>query len=106
MVLVFILISPFAFASLILSGTAWFFKSWLKLFLSLLFLQLLIPLILIIAFSFDFAEADILSKLIYLGSVYALIKANSYLRDFMGGLSTDVSMGMSGLRSMFTGGNI
>lgn len=103
MILVFTLISPFAFLSLILPNTSWIFKSWFKLFLSLLFLQVLIPLILIISFLFNSPTPDMFSKLTYIGSIYALIKANSYLQEFMGGLSTDISIGVSNIKSMFTG---
>jgi len=106
MTLVFILISPFAFLSLILANTSWIFKSWLKIFLSLLFLQLLIPLILIVSFSFDFSDPSLLSKLIYLGSIYALMKANNYLREFMGGLSTNISTGITSIKSLFIGGHL
>lgn len=103
MVLVFILISPFAFLSLILPNTSWIFKTWLKTFLSLLFLQLLIPLILIVSFSFN-NSSDMLSHLIHIGSIYALTKANHYIKEFMGGLSTDVNIGISNIKSMISGG--
>lgn len=98
MIIVFILISPFTFLSLVLTKTAWLFKSWLKLFLSLLFLQILVPIILLVIFSLSSSGSDMFSNLTIIGGVYALIRANSYLRDFMGGLSTDVSAGISSLR--------
>ena len=104
MVLVFVLISPFAFLSLILDSTSFIFKSWFKIFLSLLLLQILIPLILLVSFSFDYYEGDITQKLIYIGSIYALIKANSYVRDFMGGLSTEINIGISNMKSTISGG--
>ena len=95
MIKVFIFLSPFAFVSLINPSTSWIFKSWLKLFLSMLVLQIIVPIILLIAFSMDLNSSDIFSKLIYIGAVYALIKTNSYVREFMGGLSTDVNIGLS-----------
>ena len=95
MIKVFIFLSPFAFVSLINPSTSWIFKSWLKLFLSMLVLQIIVPIILLIAFSMDLNSSDIFSKLIYIGAIYALIKANSYVREFMGGLSTDVNIGLS-----------
>ena len=101
--IVFILISPFAFLSLILQNTSWIFKTWLKMFLSLLFLQILIPVILLVNFAFSSNIDDTFSKLIYIGSIYALIRANNYLREFMGGLSTDVNVGMAGISSTFFG---
>lgn len=100
MIKVFIFLTPFAFASLINSSTAWIFKSWFKLFLSMLALQIIVPIILLIAFSIDFNSNDMFSKLIYIGSVYSLIKANSYVREFMGGLSTDVNIGLYGVRNL------
>ena len=102
MIKVFLFLSPFAFISLINSSSSWIFKSWLKLFLSLLFLQILVPIILLVSFSIEYNSSDIFSQIIYIGSVYALIKANSFVRDFMGGLSTDVSMGVSSFKNSIT----
>ena len=99
---VFILFSPFAFVSLINTNTSWIFKNWLKLLISLLSLQIIISLILLIAFSVKFNNADMFSKFVYVGSIYALIKANSFVRDFMGGLSTDVSTGISNFKSLLS----
>jgi len=98
---VFILFSPFAFISLINQNTSWIFRSWIKLFLSLLSLQILVPLILLVSLSIEFSSSDIFSKFIYMGSIYALIRANSFIRDFMGGLSTDTNMSFSGIKSLF-----
>lgn len=102
MIKVFIFISPFAFISLINPSTSWFFKTWLKLFTSLLLLQVFVPLILLVTFSIDSSSSDLFSKLVYIGSIYSLIKANSFVKDFMGGLSTDVSMGFSSFKNLFT----
>ena len=95
---VFILITPFAFITLINSSTAWFFKSWFKSLLSLLLLQSFVALILLIIFSIDFTSPTIFSKIICIGSLYALTKANSYIRDLIGGISTEVSTNMGTLR--------
>lgn len=100
----FILLSPFAFLSLILTGTTWIFKSWLKIFLSLLFLQILVPLILLIVFSINLSSESLFSKLTYVGSIYTLIKANSFLIDFMSGLSSDITIGISNIKSIISGG--
>ncbi len=99
---VFIVFSPFAFICLITPNTPWIFKSWLKLFISLMSLQILVSLILLISFSIEFDSSDMFSKFIYMGSVYALIKANSFIRDFMGGLSTDINIGISNIKSLFS----
>lgn len=95
---VFILITPFAFITLINSSTAWFFKAWFKSVLSLLLLQSFVALILLITFSVDFSSSDLFSKVICIGSIYALTKANSYMRELIGGISTDISVNMSSLR--------
>ena len=91
MIKVLILLMPFAFLSLINASSSWFFKSWLKIFLSLLFIQPFISIILLIVSSLDFSSSDILSKLLCIGSLYALLRANSYTQHFIGEISTDVS---------------
>lgn len=95
---VFVLITPFAFITLINSSTSWFFKSWFKSLLSLLLLQSFVSLILLIIFSIDFSSGNLFSKVICIGSLYALTKANSFIRDLIGGISTDVSTNFSSLR--------
>ncbi len=47
---VFILISPFAFLSLSLSTTSYFFKSWYRSLFSLLFIQIIVSIVLLILF--------------------------------------------------------
>lgn len=91
MVKVFILITPFAVLSLINESTSWFFKTWLRTVLSLLFQQSLVAIILLIIFSFNFSSNNIISQLMCVGGIYALVRANSYIRNLIGGISTDVS---------------
>jgi len=91
MVKIFVLLSPFAILSLSLSNSSWFFKSWIKNLFSLLFIQIIVSLVLLILFSLDFSDNDLLSKFIYVGGIYALIKINSFVREFIGGISTDIS---------------
>ena len=95
---VFILITPFAILTLINSSTAWLFKSWFRSMLSLLLLQSFVSLILLIVFSMDFSSHDVLSKILCIGSIYALTKANSYIRELIGGISTDISSNISSLQ--------
>jgi len=95
---VFILISPFAFLTLINTSTSWFFKSWFKCILSLLLIQSFVSIILLVVFSTDFSLQDLKSKILCIGCVYALTKANSFIRDLIGGISTDVSTNFSSLR--------
>lgn len=100
MVKVFILLTPFAFVTLLNNNTSWIFKSWLKSLFSLLIVQSFIAIILLIVFSIDFSINNTFSKILYVGSIYALIKANSYTKQIIGGISTEVSSGMSGLKKI------
>lgn len=100
MIKVFILISPFAFLTLSTPSTSIFFKSWLKSILALLLVELLTSIILIIMFSITFGEKDITSKLLLIGSIFALIKSNSYIREFLGGINTEVSDNFLMLRAL------
>ncbi len=89
MVKVFILIFPFCIMTLTNQNCSWIFKSWLKCFLSLLLVQQLISIIFLIIFSINF-NSDVFSQFMYIGSIYALMKANSYIREIFGGISTEV----------------
>lgn len=94
MVKVFILLSPFAFLSLTLNKTSWFFKTWLRNLFSLLFIQIIVSLVLLILFSFDYSSTNLFSKFVYIGGLYALIKSNSFVREFIGGISTEITQGV------------
>lgn len=91
LVKLFVLLTPFAILSLINQSTAWFFKTWFRTILSLLLQQSLVSLVLLLIFSVDLSSNNILSKLLCVGGMYALIRANSYMRTLIGGISTDVS---------------
>lgn len=99
MIKVFILLSPFAFISLSTNSTSGFFKAWIRCFLSLLFVQILVAVVLLIIFSIDFSSGNIFSKFLICGAIFALLKANSYVREFMGGINTDLSNGFNGIKS-------
>lgn len=92
---IFILIAPFAILSNSLHSTSWFFKSWFRNLFSLLFIQIIVSIILLILFSIDYSSSNLFSKFIYIGGLYALIKANSFVREFLGGISTDISQNVS-----------
>ena len=91
---VFVLLTPFAFLSNCLSSTSWFFKSWFKNLFSLLFIQIIISIILLLLFSIDYSS-NLFSKFVYIGGLYALIKSNSFVRDFIGGVSTTFSQNVN-----------
>lgn len=99
MIKVFILISPFAFLSLSTPSTSVFFKCWIKSFLALLFIELLASTILIVMFSITYSSKDITSKLLLIGALFALIKSNSYIRELIGGINTEISDSMYMLRT-------
>lgn len=92
---VLILISPFAILSNSLNSTSWIFKSWFKNLFSLLFIQIIVSIILLILFSIDYSSSNLFYKFIYIGGLYALIKANSFVREFIGGVSTDISQNVN-----------
>ena len=94
---VFILLSPFAFLSLTLDKTSWFFKTWLRNLFSLLFTQIVVSIVLLILFSLDYTSINLFCKFIYVGGIYALIKTNSLVRDFIGGISTEVTQSVKNL---------
>lgn len=100
LVKIFVLIAPFAFLSLCNSATSSFFKAWIKCFVSLLFVQLFITLVLILLFSMDFNPDNQLTKFLICGAIFSLIKANDLVRQFLGGISTDISNSMHNLSSI------
>ena len=100
MVKIFVLLSPFAILSLCLNSTSWFFKTWIKNLFSLLFIQNIISIILLIIFSIDYSTGEILTKYIYIGSIYCLIRANSMVRELLGGVSTDIQTNIQGLKHL------
>ncbi len=99
MVKVFVLLSPFAFLSLTLDATSWFFKTWIKNLFSLLLIQIIVSLVLLILFALDFSTSNLLNKFIYVGGIYALIRANSFVREFVGGISTNISQSVQNFSS-------
>ena len=98
MVKIFALLSPFAILSLSINSTSWFFKSWFRNLFSLMLIQIIVSLVLLILFSMDFSSNDLLVKFIYIGGIYALIRVNSFVREFIGGISTMVSQPVNKLR--------
>lgn len=100
MIKVFVLLAPFAFISLSLDSTSWFFKSWLKNLFSLLFIQIIISLVLLILFSLDYSTTNLFNKFVYVGGIYALIRANTFVRQFIGGVSTDISQSVKSLTNI------
>lgn len=97
MIKVFVLLSPFAILSLCLENTSWFFRSWCRNLFSLLFIQIIVAIVIVILFSTNYSSKDLVSKFIYIGGIYVLIKANSFVREFMmgSGITTSVQNNLS-----------
>lgn len=98
MLKVFSLLAPFAILSLCLNSTSWFFKTWFRNLFSLLLIQIVVSIVLLILFSMDYSSDDLIIKFLYVGAVYALIRVNSFVREFVGGISTNVSQSVNKLR--------
>ena len=102
-----VILAPFAILSLCSSKTNWFFKSWFKSLLSMLFLQVFVAIILLVCFIVENnGVASLPSQIIHLGMIYTLFKANSFVKEFIGGFGTDVSLNASSLSSFFRGGDL
>lgn len=97
MIKIFILLTPFAILSLILENSSWFFKAWLRNLFSLLSIQIIVAIVLLILFSMDYSSTNLMIKFIYIGAIYALIQANSFVRDFIGGVSTTFTQNVENL---------
>ncbi len=97
MIKIFILLTPFAILSLILENTSWFFKSWIRNLFSLLFIQIIVSVVLLLLFAMDYSSNNLMTKFIYIGAIYALIQSNSFVRDFIGGVSTTFSQNVENL---------
>ena len=95
MIQIFILLSPIAFLSLISNSSESFFRAWIKVFLSLLLVQILISLILLLSFSIELTSNTNISKFLYVGIIYALSKATSYIKEIFGGISIDIKSSLS-----------
>lgn len=95
---IFVLLSPFAILSLCMESTSWFFKLWSRNLFCLLFMQIIVSLVLLILFSIDYTDDNLMTKFVYIGGIYSLIRANSFAREFMigSGISTNApnNMGM------------
>ena len=92
---ILLLFSPFAIATLLNNSTSWFFKTWFRSILSLLCTQILVAMALLIVLSTSYENNNIISKFIYIGSLYVLIRANSIIKELLGGLSTTISQSVN-----------
>lgn len=96
---IFVLLSPFCFLSLCNKNTSILFKAWIKSFLSLLIVQVFVAIILLLIFSLNLKSNNISSKLILFAAISILIKANGYVRELLGGISSEANMSFNNLKS-------
>lgn len=97
---IFIFLSPFAILSLCNKNTSILFNSWFKSFLSLMLVQVFVALILLLIFALDIKSNKIFSKFILIGAIFILIKANSYVKEMLGGIGSDVGLSMANFKSL------
>ena len=97
---VFVFLSPFAILSLCNRGSSVLFKSWFKSFISLMFVQVFVSLILLLIFSLDFSSNNTFSRFILIGSILILIKANTYVKEMLGGIGSDVGMNLGSFKNI------
>ena len=99
---ILIIVSPIICLSICLDQTIWIFKIWLKNFLSLLFVQIIICIILLIIFSLNNLADPLVSKLLYVGSIICLIRTTSFVREFSSGFTSDVTTSFSNIKNLFS----
>ena len=89
-----ILLSPFAFISLINKKSLFLFSSWIRSLFSLLFIQIVISLVLLLIFSLNLNNINLFSKILLLGSIYSLTKTNRFVQELVGGISSDFNVNL------------
>ena len=97
---IFVLISPFAFLSLSTKASSIFFRSWFKSFISLLLIQSFVSIVLLFIFSLNLSSNNLFAKFILIGSIFILIKSNSYVREMLGGINTDFSANLNNFKNI------
>lgn len=78
---IFILLTPFAFASLVNNRFDGFFKGWFKQFFTVLAIQILVSIILTLGFCLEFQAGDTLSKLIYFAIIAVIAKCHYQVKE-------------------------
>ena len=61
------------------------------------FIQIIVSIVLLILFSIDYSSKNLITKFIYIGAIFALIKSNSLVHEFLGGVSTNISQNVNNL---------
>ena len=63
-------------------------------------IQIFVSLVLLLIFSLNLKSANIFNKIILTASILILLKANSYVKEMLGGISTDFSIGLNNMKSL------
>lgn len=100
LVKVLILLFPFSLLSLSTNSTSWIFKSWCRAIFSLLFVQIFITLVLTLLFSLKVKSNDLFSQISYISTIFILTKSNSYVKELIGGISTEVNTNFFNLKNL------
>ena len=100
MIKLFFLLTPFSILTLLNKNTNWFFMSWIKNLFSLLIIQQFVYILLLLIFSINY-NLNIFSKIVFVGSIYSLVYINSFIRQFIGGISTDINKNLNFSSSFF-----
>lgn len=77
--------------------TKYLYTSFIKAFFSILFMQNIVAVILVISTKIEISGYSLMSKLIFLGTIYALIKANKLSTDIFGGISVQNGISIQGM---------
>lgn len=80
---ILILLSPFAFVSLINNCFDGFFKSWLKDFLVILFMQVFVSIVLVLGFCLNFYFDDTISKLTYFAILFIIANCKFNVKELL-----------------------
>lgn len=91
---ILVLCSPFAFLCLLQDSLKPYFNNWLKYLLSLILTQNIVCIVLYIPYILEFGN-DTYSKFLIIGTIMILTKLNGYIKEFMGGFTTDSGSGIS-----------
>lgn len=89
-----VLISPFAFLSLILESSERFFYAWFKSFISMLLIQILLSLIILLSYSFSIIDNLDIQKLLSVASIFSIIKTDYIMKELLGGLTFQIKQFM------------
>lgn len=84
-----LMISPFAFVSLMSDLTQEFFKTWMKLFVTNLLVQVVVKLLILIPLLYKHTNHT-MYKIILVGSIYLIYKTNQFVKELFAKFSSDV----------------